>query len=164
MEFGVKSNVINLRHFKSKSMDYASIPRKRGTLNPLLTYYIRSPATIAGRVWADAQGLILCFFLKVTTLLGQSSSFQLILTKYLCKYTIFIIIQKIVRNPPVYKKTKAIANQQLRKEAIMKKIGITTTIPVEVIFASGNTPIDLNNIVVMKAAILKKLNLNPKKY
>ena len=68
MEFGVKSNVINLRHFKSKSMDYASIPRKRGTLNPLLTYYIRSPATIAGRVWADAQGLIFSFFLKLTTL------------------------------------------------------------------------------------------------
>lgn len=30
----------------------------------------------------------------------------------------------------------------------MKKIGITTTVPVEVIYASGNTPIDLNNIVV----------------
>lgn len=30
----------------------------------------------------------------------------------------------------------------------MKKIGLTTTIPVEVIFASGNTPIDLNNIMV----------------
>lgn len=30
----------------------------------------------------------------------------------------------------------------------MKKIGITTTIPVEVIYASGNTPIDLNNILV----------------
>lgn len=30
----------------------------------------------------------------------------------------------------------------------MKKIGLTTTVPVEIIFASGNTPIDLNNIVV----------------
>lgn len=30
----------------------------------------------------------------------------------------------------------------------MKKIGITTTVPVEVIFASGNIPVDLNNILV----------------
>lgn len=30
----------------------------------------------------------------------------------------------------------------------MKKIGLTTTVPVEVIFASGNIPIDLNNILV----------------
>lgn len=29
----------------------------------------------------------------------------------------------------------------------MKKIGITTTVPVEVIYASGNMPIDLNNIL-----------------
>ena len=37
----------------------------------------------------------------------------------------------------------------------MKKIGITTTIPVEVIFASGNTPIDLNNIVVSSSDMEK---------
>ena len=30
----------------------------------------------------------------------------------------------------------------------MKKIGLTTTVPVEVIYASGNIPIDLNNILV----------------
>ena len=30
----------------------------------------------------------------------------------------------------------------------MKNVGITTTIPVEVIFASGNIPIDLNNIFI----------------
>jgi len=30
----------------------------------------------------------------------------------------------------------------------MEKIGITTTVPVEVIFASGRTPVDLNNIFI----------------
>lgn len=30
----------------------------------------------------------------------------------------------------------------------MKRIGITTTVPVEVIFASGNRPVDLNNIFI----------------
>lgn len=39
----------------------------------------------------------------------------------------------------------------------MKKIGITTTIPVEVIFASGNTPIDLNNIVVSSSDMEKHM-------
>ena len=31
----------------------------------------------------------------------------------------------------------------------MLKIGITTTIPVEIILAAGCTPIDLNNIFIM---------------
>lgn len=31
---------------------------------------------------------------------------------------------------------------------IMKKIGITTTVPVEVIYAAGYTPVDLNNIFI----------------
>jgi benzoyl-CoA reductase/2-hydroxyglutaryl-CoA dehydratase subunit BcrC/BadD/HgdB len=30
----------------------------------------------------------------------------------------------------------------------MKRIGFTTTIPVELIFASGNTPVDLNNVFI----------------
>jgi len=41
----------------------------------------------------------------------------------------------------------------------MGKIGITTTIPVEVIFASGETPVDLNNIFITSpnpALLIKK--------
>ena len=30
----------------------------------------------------------------------------------------------------------------------MGKIGLTTTVPVEVIFAAGDTPVDLNNIFI----------------
>ena len=31
---------------------------------------------------------------------------------------------------------------------VMKKIALTTTVPVEVLFAAGYTPIDLNNLFV----------------
>lgn len=34
------------------------------------------------------------------------------------------------------------------QENILKKIGLTTTVPVEVIFAAGMTPVDLNNIFI----------------
>ena len=44
----------------------------------------------------------------------------------------------------------------------MKKIGLTTTIPVEVIFASGNTPIDLNNIVVSSNGMDKYIEVAEK--
>jgi benzoyl-CoA reductase/2-hydroxyglutaryl-CoA dehydratase subunit BcrC/BadD/HgdB len=30
----------------------------------------------------------------------------------------------------------------------MKKIGITTTVPVEIVLAAGYTPVDLNNVLV----------------
>jgi len=37
----------------------------------------------------------------------------------------------------------------------MAKIGITTTIPVEIIFAAGHTPVDLNNILISNPEALR---------
>lgn len=44
----------------------------------------------------------------------------------------------------------------------MKKIGITTTVPIEVIFASGNIPIDLNNLFVVSENYLEYIDLAEK--
>lgn len=41
----------------------------------------------------------------------------------------------------------------------MGKIGITTSIPVEVLIASGNVPVDLNNIFVASSDTLKQVEL-----
>ena len=41
----------------------------------------------------------------------------------------------------------------------MKKIGITTTVPVEILFAAGYTPVDLNNIFVTSKDYLKYIDL-----
>ena len=35
------------------------------------------------------------------------------------------------------------------EERAKRKIGFTTTIPVEIVLASGKTPVDLNNIFIL---------------
>ncbi|GAB6155621.1 2-hydroxyacyl-CoA dehydratase family protein [Desulfosporosinus burensis] len=39
----------------------------------------------------------------------------------------------------------------------MSKIGLTTTVPVEVIFAAGDTPIDLNNIFITSSEAMRRV-------
>lgn len=39
----------------------------------------------------------------------------------------------------------------------MSKIGLTTTVPVEVIYAAGHTPVDLNNIFITGSEAMKRL-------
>jgi len=41
----------------------------------------------------------------------------------------------------------------------MKKIGLTTTVPVEVLIAAGYTPIDLNNIFITSKNYLKYIDI-----
>jgi len=36
-------------------------------------------------------------------------------------------------------------------EALMNKIGITTTVPIEVLIAAGYQPVDLNNVFINDA-------------
>ncbi len=39
----------------------------------------------------------------------------------------------------------------------MSKIGLTTTVPVEVIYAAGDTPVDLNNIFITSSEAMRRL-------
>ena len=39
----------------------------------------------------------------------------------------------------------------------MSKIGLTTTVPVEVIFAAGDTPVDLNNIFITSSETMRRV-------
>jgi len=39
----------------------------------------------------------------------------------------------------------------------MSKIGLTTTVPVEVIFAAGDTPVDLNNIFITSSEAMRRV-------
>lgn len=41
----------------------------------------------------------------------------------------------------------------------MKKIGLTTTVPIEVIIATGYTPVDLNNIFITSESYLKYIDI-----
>jgi benzoyl-CoA reductase/2-hydroxyglutaryl-CoA dehydratase subunit BcrC/BadD/HgdB len=41
--------------------------------------------------------------------------------------------------------------------AIMAKIGLTTTVPVEVIYAAGDTPVDLNNIFITSPEAMRRV-------
>src|SRR5665647_981105 len=41
----------------------------------------------------------------------------------------------------------------------MKKIGLTTTVPVEVLIAAGYTPVDLNNIFITSSDYLKYIDI-----
>jgi len=44
----------------------------------------------------------------------------------------------------------------------MRKIGLTTTVPIEVLLAAGYTPIDLNNIFVTSDNYLKYIDIAEK--
>ncbi|HUX47362.1 MAG TPA: 2-hydroxyacyl-CoA dehydratase, partial [Desulfosporosinus sp.] len=39
----------------------------------------------------------------------------------------------------------------------MGKIGLTTTVPVEVIFAAGDTPVDLNNVFITSSEAMRRV-------
>ena len=41
----------------------------------------------------------------------------------------------------------------------MKKIGLTTTVPVEVLIAAGYTPVDLNNVFITSKEYLKYIDI-----